>query len=310
MAYAILNPNIYYAAFSGAMAGMTGYSMGSGQATAVAANYSVQANAAFAFAQSYDTNRGGSPSLPFENLLTSQLCKEAFENRNPGLVTNVNVPATWTGLSADILAAVTEAINVSNAGTTGTAGAPNFAFITADATANGEGSGGPTIVAAIQLVSKYTGVFDWTASAVQAAAAATEVVTWIVTTQTAAGAPAFTFTGGTPAKGGISTGAPPAAQCVVTNGVAGTGIVVTAGGGGELTQWSSAETVGTAAVGSKFGTGGVAQNSVTTATVPNTTGGVRFPLNSNVILLMKITNSATNRVVSNINMSLTERLVA
>jgi hypothetical protein len=305
--YTPLNSAIFQAAFAGAYGGMNGTSLGNGQSPTVVAGYSTLANIALAFAESYDTNRGNASSTSVENDLTQVLCEEAWRDRNPFSVTAATTASTWTGLSAEILAAVAE--GALELGTGANPLGPNFAFIAVAATTNGQGVGGPSIVAMIQLVSKYSGIFDWTAYAEQAAAAATEAVEWQVTTQTAA-APPFTFTGGTAANGGIATGAPPLAQCVVSNGVAGTPIVITAGGGGELVQAQKTETIGTAAVGSSFGGAGVAQNAVGSVTVPNTSGGHRFPQGNIVTLCLKIANSATNRVVGNINLSFGERVSA
>jgi hypothetical protein len=167
---------------------------------------------------------------------------------------------------------------------------PNAAFILNAATTNGQGSGGPTIVALVSLVCKASGIFDWSISAAQPAAAATEVVTWTATSQT--GAAALAFTGNTAVGQGGQVG----------TAAAGTGIVVSTGGGGELTVAAPVTTVGTAAVGAFFAAQG---------TLHNVAGGTvltPFARGNNVLLLLKITNSATNRVVSSINMTLRERL--
>ncbi len=177
---------------------------------------------------------------------------------------------------------------------------PNVCFITNASTTNGQGSGGPTIVAICSLVCRGSGIFDYVVSAAQPAAAAAEVVTWTLTSQT--GSAAMALTGSTVAAGSGGTALGLGGQ--VASAAAGTGIVITTGGGGELTYNSQAGTVGTAAVGSAFSSVGTLQNSVSaTAVTPFTRG-------NNVLLCLKVTNSATNRVISNINMSLKERLFA
>lgn len=166
---------------------------------------------------------------------------------------------------------------------------PNMALLQNAATTNGQGVGGPTICALLSLTAKYSGVFDYSVAAAQPAAAGAEVATFTLTSQT--GAAALAFTGQTAAGvgGQISTAA------------AGTGIVVTTGGGGELVLGAPAFTVGTAAAGASFAQSGILHNSnVATVITP-------FARGNNVILLLKITNSATSRVVSSISMSLRER---
>jgi hypothetical protein len=180
------------------------------------------------------------------------------------------------------------------------AGLPNMCFITNASTTNGQGVGGPTIVALCSLVCRASGVFDYVVSAAQPAAAATEVVTWTLTSQT--GSAAMALTGATVAAGSGGTANGLGGQ--FGSAAAGTGIVITTGGGGELTFNSQASTTGTAAVGQAFSSVGTLHNSASATTVTPFTRG------NNVLLCLKITNSATNRVVSNINMSLRERLYA
>ena len=86
--------------------------------------------------------------------------------------------------------------------------------------------------------------------------------------------------------------------------MAGTGIAITTGGGGELVLAAPAVTVGTAAVGATFSQSGLLHNSnVATVITP-------FARGQSVLLLLKITNSATSRVVSSISMSIRERIFA
>jgi hypothetical protein len=112
--YTPLNDYVFNSAFAGAMAGMCGQGMGSSQAPNTAASYAVMANAASAFAQSYDTNRGAGATTDLEARQTEFMCYVAWSARTPTLATalNDNDPSTWTGLSADILAAVNEGLTV------------------------------------------------------------------------------------------------------------------------------------------------------------------------------------------------------
>lgn len=166
---------------------------------------------------------------------------------------------------------------------------PNMALLQNVATVNGQGVGGPTICALLSLTAKYSGVFDYSVAAAQPAAAGAEAVTFTLTSQT--GTPALVFTG----QGAAGVGGQ------IATGAAGTGIAVSAGGGGELILAAPAFTVGTAAAGASFAQSGILHNSnVATVITP-------FARGSNVLLLLKITNSVTSRVVSSISMSLRER---
>jgi len=166
---------------------------------------------------------------------------------------------------------------------------PNMALLQNVATTNGQGVGGPTICALLSLTCKYSGIFDYSVAAAQPAAAGAEVATFTLTSQTGAAALAFTGQTATGVGGQLSTG------------VAGTGIVVSTGGGGELVLAAPSFTVGTAAAGASFAQSGILHNSnVATVITP-------FARGQNVLLLLKITNSATSRVVSSISMSLRER---
>lgn len=172
------------------------------------------------------------------------------------------------------------------------AGDPNLAFMTAASPTNAEGSGGPTIVALVQLVCKASGVFDWSVSGSAAAAAAADVSTWTVTSQTGTGTPTYTGNGASGVGGQVATAA------------AGTGIAITAGGGGSLTQYVGAKTVGTAAVGDTICATGTMHNSVSASVVTPFTRG------NNVFLVLSYTNSAANRALSNLCLRLSERLYA
>jgi hypothetical protein len=182
------------------------------------------------------------------------------------------------------------------------AGLGNYAVINQSATTNAEGSGGPTTCALVCVTAQASGIFMWYASAVSAAAAA-DVSTWSVTSQTGTGA-ATTTGGGAPT--GYFYGPPyietaPASAPLVATAIAGTGIVITAGGGSSKIQYSRAQTIGTAAVDDSFSAFGIMQNSLTAlgARVPFTRG-------SNVFLLLNYTNSVANRAVSDINLGIVE----
>jgi len=170
----------------------------------------------------------------------------------------------------------------------------NRAYLFNQATTNGQGVGGPTIVGVVSVPCKGSGIFLATVKCSQAAAAATEVVTMTVTGQTGAGA--LTINGGVGA--GTLGPAPAGGYANVTGGNAGNGLVIAAGGGGEFTIDTQAITVGTAAVGATFSWSGIIQNQFAAVEQPFTRG-------NNVLLVCKITNSATNRVC-NLSMSIAE----
>ena len=167
---------------------------------------------------------------------------------------------------------------------------PNVAFITNGSTTNAQGAGGPTNVALVQLVCKGSGVFDYMVSA-SAAGAGGDVVTWALQSQTGTGAAAYTGATAAPGLGGL-----------YASGAAGTGIAITGGGGGALTQLSQVQTVGTAAVGAAFSASGTLHNSVVATVV------TPFVRGQNVFFALQLTDSATNRAVSGISLSLRERL--
>ena len=170
-------------------------------------------------------------------------------------------------------------------------GDPNLALLTNVSPTNAQGAGGPTCVALLTLVSKYSGVFDFTVSGLAAAAAA-DVSTWSIITQTGLVAP--TYTGATPSgvSGQLSTGA------------AGTGIALATGGGGLLTQSSQSITIGTGATGDRFSPAGLIHNSVTAGII------TPFARGSYVILQLSYTNTVASRALSGLCMSLRERAFA
>ena len=171
-------------------------------------------------------------------------------------------------------------------------GDPNAAFMDGYSTTNGQGSGGPTLIAVAQLTCSASGIFDYQVFASCPTAAAVDVTTFTVTSQTGTGAVAFT------GNGAAGQG------CQVATGAAGTGIVISTGGGGSITHAALAKTIGTAAVGDVCSASGVLQN------VTNSGVLTPFTRGNNVFLCLAYTNSVANRVVSNISLSLRERLFA
>ena len=165
-------------------------------------------------------------------------------------------------------------------------------------TTSNQGSGGPTIVALIQLTVKGSGRFRFSAKA-NATVVSGDTSQWTLTTQSGTGA--VTTTGG--ASTGSSNGIVPATgvALVSNSGVPGTGIVIT-GGNGLDTQTIATEGGGTtigagATLLDKFNASGVLQN-----------GGYGpfAPSGSNVFLILSYTNSAGNRQIGNIVLSLEE----
>ena len=205
---------------------------------------------------------------------------------------------------------------------------PNLVSLPNSAPGNNQGMGGPTAIAYVAATCLYTGVFRWSAKA-QATTVAGDVSTWTVTSQTGAGA--ITTTGATtlvqanaaavPAPGANSLGiilAPTFGgnmQTGLSNGMAGTGIVITAGGGGAKTQDSSARTIGAGATLQDFySASGLMVNvapvagapQIQSASVQNYRTASSFPLGSNVFLILSYTNSAANRAISGIELTLEE----
>lgn len=298
MAYTPNNLAVYTQAFSGAVAGLLGQSTPLGTTRG---QYTKTINIAGAWAQEVDTkwNTADDPDS-FENAEIFAFSNDLFQVYEPqpdtgttGIGSSTN-PATYANTALDLLAVLADgetyldgqgiappSINESNLG-----------WMNDQATTNGQGDGGPTTVAIVQAVVRGSGIFRWAVSGAQPAAAGTEVVTWRASYETGVGA--VTTTGGTAATlGEAAVGG----KTQYASAATGTGIVVTAGGGADEALASEAGTVGTAAVGSSFAASGILQNNV---------AGTPFAQGSNVILKLGLTNSATNRVVSSMNVSLEE----
>ena len=106
-----------------------------------------------------------------------------------------------------------------------------------------------------------------------------------------------------------------AGKKVLVTAAAGTGIVITAGGGGSKTQYSSARTIGAGAtLQDCFYAQGVMVNVAPAAGAPQVQASgptqyrsaSSFTLGNNVFLCLAYTNSAANRAISGISMELEE----
>jgi hypothetical protein len=231
--YTPLNGYIFNAAFAGAMAGMCGQGMGSSQAPNTAASYAVMANAASAFAQSYDTNRGADSTTDLEVRQTEFMCQVAWSARNPTLATAPNTPATWTGLSADILAAVNEGLTVLSALLPAAYFSPellptNYAFCNGATSLPIAPTAAMNLCIGAALVNATANTYFRGYCKVSAGGfTAGDTVDFSVQTQTSA--TAITLGNATKAGPGTGTGG-----AFVSSAAA--GITVTAGGGGTVVQ--------------------------------------------------------------------------
>jgi hypothetical protein len=295
--YVPFNEEVFLKAFSGAVCGLLGQST---PLTTVRGSYTDTINIAGAWAKEVDTQWGviNNPD-EFESDTIYDFSNDLFEVYEPqpdtgatGIGSSTN-PATYLQSANALLAVLIDGETYLAA--QGIVPFPvstfNKGWLNDQVTTNGQGDGGPTTVALVQAVARGSGVFRFAVAGVQAAAAATEVVTWAASYE--AGSGAVTTTGGTTtALGNKGSGV-----ALYASAGAGTGIVVTAGGGSDEVLESSAETLGTLYVGSKFSTSGLFWDNV---------NGKPFAAGTNVIIKLKITNSATNRVVSGMNVSLEE----
>jgi hypothetical protein len=294
MAYTPNNSTVYLQAFSGAVAGLLGQST---PLTTTRGQYTDTIDIAGAWAQAFDTEWGVATNpdafeaaeiLTFSNDLF-QVLEPQPNTGTTGAGSSTN-PTTYTATAAALMEVLTEAETYLAASAT-IGNLYNKGWMNDQTTTNGQGVGGPTTVAIVQATARGSGIFRFNAAAAQAAAAAAEVVTWDVSYEEGTGV--VTATGGTAATlGGKSSG-----EVLYASAAAGTGIVITAGGGTNEQLASEATTIGTAAVGSDFAAGGLFWNNVT---------NLPFAAGTNVILKLRITNSATNRVVSSINVALEE----
>ncbi len=206
--------------------------------------------------------------------------------------------ALIAGVKAGTAQIVAEGINPNGCGGGGGGTVTNVGAIYDQNTTSNQGSGGPTIVALIQLTVKGSGRFRFSAKA-NATVVSGDTSQWTLTTQSGTGA--VTTTGG--ASTGGSNGIVPATgvALVSNSGVPGTGIVIT-GGNGLDTQTIATEGGGTtigvgATLLDKFNASGVLQNG---------NNGPFAPSGSNVFLILSYTNSAGNRQIGNIVLSLEE----
>jgi hypothetical protein len=292
------NQKVFLQAFAGAVAGLLGQST---PLTTTRGSYTATLNIANAWAQSVDTQWASALDPDeFEYTEIAEFSNDLFMVFEPQVGSTAPAFFTKTANALLTMLADAEAVLAAEGITPGAPGGnENYVYITNGSSLNGQGVGGPTTVALVSLKAKGSGIFRWSATAVQAGAAAGETVDFVVTSQTGTGAESFT--GGATAVGGSGPSEASTINLLTSNGVAGTGIAVTGGGGGELTQYTDFVQIGTAAIGAKFSAGGIMQNSVT-AQAPR----VPFPLGNNVMLLVKITNSTTNRLVTGICVSLEE----
>ena len=180
------------------------------------------------------------------------------------------------------------------------AGLGNYVTIQAQAPTNSQGATAATTVALVRTTAKASGIFFWYATANAAAVAPADLInTWSVQTQTGAGA--VTTTGSGAATAGLAGPAATSISQLIDTAASGTGIAVTGGGGGALTQYTRAVTLGTLAVGDTFTAWGIAQNTVTSLV------RTPFTLGNNVFLLLNYSNSdAANVAITGMSMGLIE----
>ena len=193
----------------------------------------------------------------------------------------------------------TGATGVGTTGATGALPVQNRVAQDGNATTNGQGVGGPTIVAVTQAVVTGTGLFRWTVSCNIPTAAAGDVSTPQLVFQCGTGAVTYTGAGNVGSNNGSIV--PAGATVVVANGGAGTGIVITGGLTGPTTCTPGAQvqkTIGTTAVGDGFSASGFLRAA----------SGVGLPFGANVFAELEYTNSGGNRIVQNIVLTLEEVL--
>ena len=164
-------------------------------------------------------------------------------------------------------------------------------------TTNGQGVGGPTIVAVTQGVVTGSGLFRWSFACNIPTAAAGDVSTIQIVFQCGTGVVAYTGQASVAANNGSIV--PAGSSVVVASGVAGTGIAITGGLTGPTTCTPGAQaqkTLGTLAAGDAFSASGFLRAA----------SGAGLPLGANVFAELEYTNVGGNRVVQNIVLTLEE----
>lgn len=301
MAYTPLNVLVYSAAFSGAMAAIC-EPAGAAVLDPVTGDYAAQASIAAAWAQAVDTAWTNSPANSYDTDAIKFMSLEFFGGHGTGPLSPIGTLATqsnWTVFAVACVAAVRQGdTNFASQGIT-PPGNGNSNRAEGSGTATTAGQATITVVAAMKLIAKSSGIFKAGFSLSWALAAAdVATMTVKVFTDAVAGTPLTLANAGSIGFGSSGV-AQPGNIAVATNGAftanAGAGIVP-AGASAGFTTHTTSFTQGTGATGALFDWDGVVGLALPTALAENP-----IAIGTSCLITLSLTNSVAARATGNIS---------
>lgn len=305
MAYSPLNINVYSAAFAGAMAGI-GVPSGAFIVDPATADYASAAAVAAAFAQAVDT-AWGAVTVPnsYDLACISEASSQLFSRGASPLTGNTLLQANWTTVAIALVAMVQQGdTNFASQNITppGIAGA-NRAYGQGGATTAGQPT--ITVIAAMKLIAKSSGLFKAWLNMSWAALAAADVgtLTIKVFTDNVAGTPLTLGNVGSVGFGSNGV-AQPGNVAVNNNGPftsnAGAGITITGANAG-YTDDTKVITEGTAAVGAIL-----TWENIVGLAAPVAGSETPIPIGKTCLVTVSLTNSVAARATGNISLGMFE----
>jgi len=307
MAYIPLNVQVYSAAFAGAVAGI-GVPNGAFIIDPTTADYAPAVSVAAVYAQAVDTAWGAVIVANSYDLGAIQVASSNLFVRGAGypIAAPVNTQANWTTVAVALVALVRQGDtnasapqNITLPGASGT----NRAYGTGGATTAGQAT--ITVIAAVKLIAKGSGLFKGWCNLVWDALTATEVGTMTVKvfTDAVAGTPLTLGANGSVGFG-TSGVAQPGNVAVANNGPFtannATGITI-AGASAGYTEDVKAITEGTAAAGAIY-----AWENIVGLAAPSSAGETPIVVGKTCLVTVSLTNSAAARATGNISIGMYE----
>jgi len=307
MSYTPLNINVYAAAFAGAMAGIV-VPNGAFIIDPTTGDYANQALVASVFAQAVDTAWGAARQANVYDLacITDMASNLFVKGAGFPLASPITTQANWTVAATALVAAVQQgdanASGVQNITLPGVGGS-NRAYGEGGATTAGQAT--ITVVAAMKLIAKGSGLFKAWCNLAWSGLTAADVGTMTVKvfTDNVPGTPLTLANVG--AVGFGSNGvAQPGNVAVNNNGPftsnAGAGIVLTGASAG-YTADTKAITQGTAAVGTNL-----AWENIVGLAAPAAGVETPIPVGQTCLVTISLTNSVAARATGNISLGMFE----
>lgn len=305
MAYSPLNINVYAAAFAGAMAGI-GVPNGAFIVDPTTGDYAGAAAVAAAFAQAVDTAWGAATvANSYDLACITEASSNLFVRGAAPLTGAVVLQANWTTAALALVAMVQQGdtnFAAQNITPPGVAGA-NRAYGEGGATTAGQAT--ITVIAAMKLIAKGSGLFKAWCNLSWAALAAADVGTMTIKvfTDNVAGTPLTLGNAGSVGFGSNGV-AQPGNVAVNNNGTftanAGAGITITGASAG-YTEDTKAITEGTAAVGAIL-----SWENIVGLAAPSNAGETPIPVGKTCLVTISLTNSVAARATGNISLGMYE----